>query len=158
MSDLRKAAEMALKYFEGAYGLEDMEFKIKEALRTALAQGVVQEIKPYDDGLKPNYCTEPEKWVKHDPVAHLWECIGKWTAMIAHDGENANLAPTDWLVDAVKAATAPPKREWVGLTRTERFEIERAMSKYYDYQHECKTVCLPEFAAAIEAKLKEKNK
>jgi len=69
MSDLRKAAEMALKYFEGAYGLEDMEFKIKEALRTALAQGVVQEIKPYDDGLKPNYYTEPEKWVKHDPVA-----------------------------------------------------------------------------------------
>ena len=50
-----------------------------------------------------------------------------------------------------------PKREWVGLTRTERFEIEKAMSKYYDYQHECKTVCLPEFAAAIEAKLKEKN-
>ncbi len=38
MNDLRKAAEMALKYFEGAYGLEDMEFKIKEALRTALAQ------------------------------------------------------------------------------------------------------------------------
>jgi hypothetical protein len=49
------------------------------------------------------------------------------------------------------------KREWVGLTRRERFEIEKAMSKYYDYQHECKTVCLPEFAAAIEAKLKEKN-
>jgi hypothetical protein len=49
------------------------------------------------------------------------------------------------------------KREWVGLTRAERFEIEKAMSKYYDYQHECKTVCLPEFAAAIEAKLKEKN-
>jgi len=50
-----------------------------------------------------------------------------------------------------------PQRTWVGLTRAERFEIEKAMSKYYDYQHECKTVCLPEFAAAIEAKLKEKN-
>jgi hypothetical protein len=49
------------------------------------------------------------------------------------------------------------KKPWVGLTRTERFEIEEAMSKYYDYQHQCKTVCLPEFAAAIEAKLKEKN-
>jgi hypothetical protein len=49
------------------------------------------------------------------------------------------------------------KRPWVGLTRTERFEIEEAMSKYYDYQHQCKTVCLPEFAAAIEAKLREKN-
>jgi len=49
------------------------------------------------------------------------------------------------------------KRPWVGLTRAERFEIEKAMSQYYDYRHECKTVCLPEFAAAIEAKLKEKN-
>ena len=53
--------------------------------------------------------------------------------------------------------TTTPQRTWVGLTRRERFEIEKAMSKYYDYQHECKTVCLPEFAAAIEAKLKEKN-
>ena len=51
----------------------------------------------------------------------------------------------------------PAQRTWVGLTRAERFEIEKAMSKYYDYQHECKTVCLPEFARAIEAKLKEKN-
>ena len=54
--------------------------------------------------------------------------------------------------------TSPPaQRTWVGLTRAERFEIEKAMSKYYDYQHECKTVCLPEFARAIEAKLREKN-
>jgi len=53
--------------------------------------------------------------------------------------------------------TTPPQRTWVGLTRRERFEIEKAMSKYYDYQHQCKTVCLPEFAAAIEDKLKEKN-
>ena len=54
-------------------------------------------------------------------------------------------------------ASPPAQRTWVGLTRAERFEIEKAMSKYYDYQHECKTVCLPEFARAIEAKLKEKN-
>ena len=53
--------------------------------------------------------------------------------------------------------TPQPQRTWVGLTRAERFEIEKAMSKYYDYRHQCKTVCLPEFSAAIEAKLKEKN-
>jgi hypothetical protein len=35
---LRQAAEMALKYFEDAYGLEDTEVAIKEALRQALAQ------------------------------------------------------------------------------------------------------------------------
>ena len=60
-------------------------------------------------------------------------------------------------VSAEQGVVPAPQRTWVGLTRAERFEIEKAMSKYYDYQHECKTVCLPEFAAAIEAKLKEKN-
>jgi hypothetical protein len=48
-------------------------------------------------------------------------------------------------------------KPWVGLTKAEHFQIEKDMMKYYDYQHECKTVCLPEFARAIEAKLKEKN-
>jgi hypothetical protein len=38
MNDLRQAAEMALKYFEDAHGLEDAEAEIKEALRQALAQ------------------------------------------------------------------------------------------------------------------------
>ena len=38
MTDLRKAAEMALQYFEDAHGLEDTEVAIKEALREALAQ------------------------------------------------------------------------------------------------------------------------
>jgi hypothetical protein len=36
--NLRQAAEMALKYFEDAHGLEDTEVAIKEALRQALAQ------------------------------------------------------------------------------------------------------------------------
>ena len=55
--------------------------------------------------------------------------------------------------------TTPPaaQRQWVGLTRAECLQIEKDMRKYYDYQHECKTVCLPEFAKAIEAILKEKN-
>ena len=59
-----------------------------------------------------------------------------------------------------KLYTTPPaaqRRQWVGLTRAECLQIEKDMAKYYDYQHECKTVCLPEFARAIEAKLKEKN-
>jgi hypothetical protein len=34
--NLRQAAEMALKYFEDAHGLEDTEVAIKEALRQAL--------------------------------------------------------------------------------------------------------------------------
>lgn len=145
MSDLRKAAEMALKYFEGAYGLEDMEFKIKEALRTALAQGVVQEIKPYDDGLKPNYYTEPEKWVKHDPVAWWDPKLG-----VFDEKHFDQLQPL---------YTAPLKRELVGLTDEEiEDEWQSLMAKYIEevdssYWGRCDF----EFARAIEAKLKEKN-
>lgn len=56
-----------------------------------------------------------------------------------------------------KAVNAMSKREWVGLTRSECLQIEKDMMKYYDYQHECKTVCLPEFAEAIEQTLRRKN-
>jgi hypothetical protein len=44
MNDLRQAAEMALKYFEDAYGLEDEEVVIKEALRQALTPEVTPEV------------------------------------------------------------------------------------------------------------------
>jgi hypothetical protein len=56
MNDLRKAAEMALKYFEDAHGLEDEEVAIKEALRQAIKQAEKQEpwVKTYCGG-KPNY-------------------------------------------------------------------------------------------------------
>jgi len=54
-----------------------------------------------------------------EPVAHLWECLGRWSAMIAHDGEHADLSPPSWLCDAIQVATAPPKKEWVGLTDEE---------------------------------------
>ena len=53
------------------------------------------------------------------PVAHLWECIGRWSAYLASNREKANLAPPTWLVDAVKAATARPTRPWLGLTNNE---------------------------------------
>ena len=45
MTDLRKAAEQALKYFEDAHGLEDEEVAIREALRQALEKGGHE---PYD--------------------------------------------------------------------------------------------------------------
>ena len=42
--NLRQAAEMALKYFEDAHGLEDTEVAIKEALRQALTPEVTPEV------------------------------------------------------------------------------------------------------------------
>jgi hypothetical protein len=133
MSDLRKAAEMALDALNYHFDNEDdylnwkypLVLEAKQALRQALAQ--------------------PEQ----KPVAWLSKCFnedGDPLGYTAHEQEVHGSFPV---------YTSP--REWVGLTRTERFEIERAMSNYYDYRHQCRTVCLPEFAAAIEAKLKEKN-
>ena len=75
-----------------------------------------------------------------------------------HDGIKIDALDIELLADAAQAlAEKPAQRTWVGLTRAERLQIEKDMMKYYDYQRECKTVCLPEFARAIEAKLKEKN-
>ena len=48
---------------------------------------------------------------EQESVAHLWECIGRWSSYLALNGEKANLAPPTWLVDAVKAATAQPEQE-----------------------------------------------
>jgi hypothetical protein len=81
------------------------------------------------------------------PVVHLWDCICEWVEMVANDGKDANLTPPDWLVDAVKAATAPPKREWIELTNedihnTEGYEEDRKMFR---------------FAKSLLAKAKEKN-
>jgi hypothetical protein len=90
-----------------------------------------------------NPCCEQE------PVSHLWECIGRWSAYLASNREKANLAPPTWLVDAVKAATARPTRPWVGLTDEEILDLWVANHK--------DTGATDAFAHAIEARLKELN-
>ena len=80
-----------------------------------------------------------------EPVAHLWECLGRWSGMLANDGEHADLSPPSWLCDAIEAATAPPQREWVGLTDDEIKDIL-----------DCGRPDLVNIKKA-EAKLKEKN-
>jgi len=108
-----------------------------------------------------------------EPVAHLWECLGRWSAMIAHDGEHADLSPPSWLCDAIQVATAPPKkdervidksmakriatqlgwepkREWVGLTDE---EIENLWGEPVDCMWSGNYNAIRD----VEAKLKEKN-
>jgi hypothetical protein len=73
MTDLRKAAAMALKYFEDAYGLEDDEIEIREALRKALPP-----VKTYSGGI-PNYCTDPEReWVSLTDDEILVKQVGEF--------------------------------------------------------------------------------
>ena len=61
-----------------------------------------------------------------EPVAHLWECLGKWSAYLVTNGKQADCAPPSWLVEAIQNATAPPKREWVGLTEEDFSAINQS--------------------------------
>ena len=46
-----------------------------------------------------------------EPVAHLWECLGRWSAYLVENGKQADCSPPSWLVDAINKATTPPLPE-----------------------------------------------
>ena len=85
--DLHKDAKNLATYVQ-----EDCEFTMK-TLRQAIEQAEKQE----------------------PAVEHLWECLGRWSSYLAVNGTEANVAPPNWLLDAVIAATSPPTKPWVGL-------------------------------------------
>lgn len=62
MSNLRKAAEMVVEVFDNDYGDIAKKIAIHE-LRKALNEKL--PVKSYCGG-KPNYCDEPEKWMKEE--------------------------------------------------------------------------------------------
>jgi hypothetical protein len=91
---------------------------------------------------------------EQEPVAHLWECLGRWSAYLVNNGTQAECAPPSWLVEAVKNATTPPQRK--PLTKQEMFEAIRPL--YSSEKAARLTVAHSEDEyRAIEAKLKEKN-
>ena len=79
------------------------------------------------------YWTAVEGWVKIDEVREHFDSVGCGT-IYKSGGEGRS-----------PLYTAPPKREWVGLTAYEIQEIHSG-NQHWGY-----------FACAIEAKLKEKN-
>jgi hypothetical protein len=125
MSDLRKAAEMALEALEDVFGLEKKDVGAINALRQALAPEVTPEVTPE--------VNEPEGWVKIDEVRQYFDSVGCGT-IYKTAGE-----------DRVPLYLAPPKREWVGLTKE---EFEQVVDGLED---------LEDCWVQIEAKLKEKN-
>ena len=199
MTDLRKAAEMALEalegcrieydYFGNPMNESDVDvIKAIEALRTALAQTEPKLIGWRTD----NYLLETsdkrmaENWEVHYKILPIFEgdphtklaqtdqeyfcdthCVHTdhhpdcelaqpeqepWLWIRKNYSQGAWISnrlpkdPENW--DAVYKE--PPKREWVGLTDDEIYEIEED-SKDFDY-------LIPHlFARSIEAKLKEKN-
>jgi len=59
MTDLRKAAELALEALEDVFDLKNKDVEAIQALRQALAQTEKPPVKSYCGG-KPNYCTPEE--------------------------------------------------------------------------------------------------
>ena len=123
MTDLRKAAEMALEFVEW-FGSNDHSIRpkhkapeIAEALRQALAQ--------------------PEQ----EPVAWVYNGI-------LHEFDPSEFATSE----VTPLYTAPPKREWVGLTDE---EIEHCF--VFDWSGEFYANWRKQTYEAIKAKLKEKN-
>jgi hypothetical protein len=88
MNDLRKAAEMALKYFEDAHGLEDEEVAIKEALRQALTPEVTPEVPCKTDPRAPHGF---DRNASHSADRYVCECEGweppkrEWVGLTKED-------------------------------------------------------------------------
>ena len=205
MSDLRKAAEMALEFCEdigdlgGPYpyvnetAVVSDSRKVLQALRQALAQTEKPPVKTYCGG-KPNYCAPevtPEvtgevteevgacvtcgapksEWLvdavnmsqervdetakrEHEPVAWAYPEFfdglknnGCWTVY-----EKEGKGPHRDGIERTPLYTAPPKREWVGLTDEEINDwfFQRLKQAGAGW-------ALDDVVRAVEAKLKEKN-
>lgn len=116
-----EALKLALEALERSMEAGLTGIKVDEAI-TALHQALLQpECNQHPDAPHGfnresshslgRYVCDCEGWdpEEQEPVAHLWECIGRWSAYLATNGTQANCAPPDYLVEAINAATAPPK-------------------------------------------------
>ena len=131
--NLRQAAEQALECLDYHWDNPDSELEewpyvleAKRALRQALAQSE----------------QEPVAWISAGGMRELLE-FGKTEVFRIQDYETTGTTPL---------YTAPPKKEWVGLSDEELEDLEFA-SVDKEYGH----LDVRELSRAIEAKLKEKN-
>jgi hypothetical protein len=105
---------------------------------TALRQAL--ETDPFE------YWNAVEGWVKIDEVREHFEIAGCGT-IYKSAGEGRS-----------PLYTAPPKREWVGLTADEIWKCNKARSgSAVEFHICCAHQNVLDFAESIEAKLKEKN-
>ena len=133
---LQMALDCLLAWEEesSGYGWSLADQECVETLRARLAQ---PEPEPFE------YWNAVEGWVKIDEVRQHFDTAGCGT-IYKTGGE-----------DRVPLYTAPPQREWVGLTSDEiRCIIEASEITLKNYCSEDKQI---EYARAIETKLRGKN-
>jgi hypothetical protein len=76
---------------------QDVDYWIREATAARQAEMAMRR--------------ELEAQPAQEPVTHLWECLGRWSAYLVENGKQADCAPPSWLVDAINKATTPPLPE-----------------------------------------------
>ena len=124
--ELMQQALEKLEFFAHMKSVSEDTIRLIAALRQAL------ETEPFE------YWNAVEGWVKIDEVREHFDSVGCGT-IYKSGGEGRS-----------PLYTAPPKREWVGLTDEEIVEIAATPAAIRgSYVHS--------FAQAIEAKLREKN-
>jgi hypothetical protein len=68
-----------------------------------------------------------------EAVTKLWESLGRWSAYLASNGEQAELSPPSWLTDAVMNATTSQQPQSVADALEEAIKI--AVSYCQDGMH-----------------------
>ncbi len=123
---LRQAAQKAVQVMDAHMMRADTEefYEAKEALRQALEE-------------------------KQDPVAWISDSPKKGNGRQLHWTKSEAWR---WSSNITPLYTAPPKREWVGLTDEEKIELWNKHESHWRFDDG-----LMAFTRAIEAKLKEKN-
>ena len=159
----KEAMKLALEALEDANDVARMEFSDENyyseainALRQALVDADDTSQKCVDEMVKTEHDRavelgqayergwnaalaqqEPVAWITDGGKGELW-----WYQSSKFDEEGNLIGPNP---DDIPLYTAPPKREWVGLTAYEIQEIHSGNQHWGN------------FACAIEAKLREKN-
>ena len=130
------------KVVSASFGLPKGAFEFAPYAGKGEASKIKHSLEPMP-GQKPTACGYDETvgmctnnpCCEQTPVAHLWECIGRWSAYLASNREKANLAPPTWLVDAVKAATVQPEPELTFDVDGEQLTVQQmANLELYKFQ------------------------
>ena len=152
MTELRKAAEMALEVLEDIFGKEKKDVGAINALRQALAQPDTDLDEAIKRGTKAWADVDPTKWVDglrgepeqewiEDGFGTMWQKCGEKDC-----GKFVvKIGKVDcWNGDCPENK---PKREWVGLTDEDKHYLNEVLNLQGRFP----------IIETIEAKLKEKN-
>jgi hypothetical protein len=141
MNDLRKAAGEALEALEDVpYMSNKDDYERLERVKTALRQALETNQEPFE------YWSVAEGWVKIDEVREHFDSVGCGT-IYKSGGEGRS-----------PLYTAPPKKQWVGLTDEEIAQgPQEVLPALYGRWGWAEKEAFEAVVAWAEAKLKDKN-